>query len=350
MLESRKKIFENFKNDDMKKSCIDGETKIISKDIKVGDRIGSASVYGEVYKACHPLSCKYKIAIKMIPLSKKEISFLPSGNNKNAITLKKHIQSEKVLNNSLVFSELFFLKLTNFLVKKNINPHLPLVYKYFICDECKFSNKNLPSSSQCIIVANELAEGDLKNFLTVVKPSIKDLFTSYFQIFTAIYAIQKYFNIYHNDLHWGNVLYHKKTNNTNKTHIKYIINGKSFVVKNTDYLMVLWDFGLSIIPGKIDSKGKASGMEWYTDYEKTIEMLEVDSHQKKQSYARLGDFLKDILYSSESPEQFLSKLYDYIHEKGIKSENIAGVYNMDKKVKTNDEYIKKYLSKAHLTS
>lgn len=349
MIEKRTKIFEDFKDISIKKACIDKKTKIINNQIQVLNRFGTDSQYGEAYKACFPLSCKYKIALKIIPLSKKEIKLLPEKKNKTELI--KNTQNEEALNNSTVFSELFFLKLCNFLVRKNINPHLPLIYRYFICNDCNFLNKNISlESKECVLVANELADGDLKDFITTVKPSLKELLIAYFQIFTGIYTIHKYFNIYHTDLHWGNVLFHKNSKKKQYTRYNIILNGEPITVKNIGYLMVLWDFGLSFIPKKINSSTKKpdNSITWKTDYKRIISMLELDDEQTFIEYHLLGKKMDAILKNSDTPEKFLFDISIYINVEDVKKENIQQVFNMDKNVKTNDKYIKKYLSKEYL--
>jgi len=72
-------------------------------------------------------------------------------------------------------------------------------------------------------------------------------YNAYFQIFSAIYVLQKKMKMFHSDLHWGNVLV------TQSTHIgsdacgywKYIIDGVTYYVPNMGYVFKVWDFGLA---------------------------------------------------------------------------------------------------------
>lgn len=67
-------------------------------------------------------------------------------------------------------------------------------------------------------------------------------YNAYFQIFSALYVLQKKMKMFHNDLHWGNVLVvQNKTNG----YWRYIIDGVNYYVPNNGCVFKIWDFGMA---------------------------------------------------------------------------------------------------------
>ena len=314
------------KNNSSKNTCISKSKKTLNNYIKISNRIGTESRIASVYKACFPLDCKYSIAVKKVPLKKNDIKY------------QKNPESSQALNGSFVWRELYYLKLCNFLVKNNICPHLPLIYDYYLCNHCDFDNKKLlensPDVKDCALIVNELADGDLKFLLTKQSPhlSIDDIQIIYFQIYIAIYCINKYFKMHHQDLHWGNVLYHKIPKGG---YIKYIIQGEEILIPNIGFLVVLWDFEYTKIKGKIDPKVSNSDSVW-EDYRRVTSMLQRDSEQKNKEYEVLGNKLKKVLKLYDTPAKFILNLALFLN-KQYKNTNdkyeILDTFDTDKNVK-----------------
>lgn len=338
-IKSRNIIYKNITRHTKKsgsKLCISKQKKL-DKNIELLRRIGTESIYGEAFKGCYPKNCKIELAIKKIPIPQKDLKYKDKSDSKEA--LKK----------SIVWSELFFLKLTNLLVKEQVCPHLPLMYKYYICNNCSYENKNIQktipkeSLDNCIIVINELADGDLKNFLTKEKPKKSELYIAYYQIYIAIYCIYKYFRIEHQDLHWGNVLYHKIKPGG---YIKYIIDGTEILIPNIGYLFVLWDFGLAKISGKIEQPTTTSISTKYgelEDYIRVTTMLFLDDEQTNKEYDLIGRKLLTILKSIDNPKNMVLALgLSLQSKKTIKKDEIVQTFNTDKKIKIKDKTLKEY--------
>lgn len=72
-----------------------------------------------------------------------------------------------------------------------------------------------------------------------------------FQIVAGLYAMKKYYNMRHFDLHWGNVLIHKLPHTDGV--LKYHIDGVDYYVPTYGRLYVIWDFGRVIVPGKMQA-------------------------------------------------------------------------------------------------
>jgi len=99
--------------------------------------------------------------------------------------------------------------------------------------------------------------------------TVDEWYNAYFQIFSAVYVIQKKMKMFHNDLHWGNVLVtqinkNKKFDSINNSqsdsnehdnsgendergngYWKYVVDGVSYYIPNMGYIFKIWDFGLA---------------------------------------------------------------------------------------------------------
>ncbi|HEY9706043.1 MAG TPA: hypothetical protein V6C58_26645 [Allocoleopsis sp.] len=320
-----------------KRACIGKKGRL--SNIKVIDRIGRDSADAEVFKACLPLKCKWEVAIKKIPLTKKETIFLP-----NKTTTKK------ALINSTVWSELLFLKMCNILVKNEICPNLPFYYWHFICNKCVYTNPNIEKNlNNCVLVVNEKADGDFKTFITQENPSILSILTAYFQIFVGIYCIRKYFNVWHRDLHWGNILFHRIKDLGN---FEYVIKNKTYTIPNYGYVFVVWDFGRAMIPNKIEPKDLVNlylGETFpYTDFVRISTMLFIDQDQKNITYHKIGKYLVEIISGifnkTNTDIVLVEKMIDTLGKdisfliKNSKDKQIIQTFDTDKCIKLTKDY------------
>jgi hypothetical protein len=274
------------------------------KNIYVYGMIGTASINGEIRNSCvskrirtdNNIKCPLPIVVKKIPIDHIDISY------------KDHNTTKAALTNSAAWSELFFLKLMNKILENKISPHFLNTYDYTLCEKCSFSNKSVyrgrPGTTGCLVLFIEKATYDLKNFLETTK-TLKELLVCYMQIFLGLYAMKKYFNIMHHDLHYGNVLINIIPHKTG--HVKYLLKNREYKVPCIGYNMMIWDFGLSRIPGKIEP----------SDYEAVY---------KKEKDPR-EDFLRiTSMIRSSGGEDY--KEAKYIINKSIgKSNNISDIIN-----------------------
>lgn len=131
--------------------------------------------------------------------------------------------------------EVLSLTLTNQLVSQKICPHFVLNYYW----EYK---------SNTIRLYNEYATyGDFKTW-SKKQHSAEVWMNALFQIFVGIFAIKRYFNMIHTDLHTGNILVHRVQPGGYWT---YIIDNKRYYLPNLGYIFLLSDFGFSWIPKKM---------------------------------------------------------------------------------------------------
>jgi len=104
------------------------------KEILLSKQIGTKSKYGIIYLSKINIKYKtlYKFAIKLMSIQKY---------NKYEIPV---------------------LKKLSYLTLKNVNPHFPILYKLFQCNQ-RFEPLN---ADNYVIILSELADGDLKTFIS----------------------------------------------------------------------------------------------------------------------------------------------------------------------------------------
>ena len=231
------KVYKEYPNSILKSYRI-GNRIILKK------RIGSDSVFGIVY-----LSEFREKEKKMFTFASKVYEYV-----------------EKQAKMELEILE----KLTN-IVRKDICPHFPIFYGYVICenmnnfdkDSFKKSKEEDKSISQNILkfpmlikqkinskiitTFNELANGDLWNFLKLYKSNHLYIINALIQQLISIMFFNYHTGRLHNDTHPGNFLYHKIKAGG---YFHYKLFGKDYYLENMGILWVIWDYDLSITPNK----------------------------------------------------------------------------------------------------
>jgi hypothetical protein len=199
----------------------------LRKYIKIGKLIGTGD-WGNVYSACLPTdkNCRRKFAIKMSRITRDDFDD-PYTETSNA------------------WYEIWILKdILKPLVELNICPNLPLYIDTFLCDNCDFIFRKGDNKHPCVITVIELASSDLKNYLKFGSPSDDELFSSLFQIMSALHAIQMSGQILNNDIKSKNILvYDVKPGG----YWHYKIGKNDFYVPNYGKLFVLNDYGVSTL-------------------------------------------------------------------------------------------------------
>ena len=178
-------------------------------------RIGTKSAAGEVfvgYNSSNKLPTY--VAIKMMPI--KEVNY-----------------------NEIKCSKFFTTYVLN-----NISPHFPIMYGSKKCTSCNYDDKRR-YKGDCLILLNELAEGDLKMYLKSPHNSL-ELLCTIGQIIMTCLAIE-HAGLVHNDMHWGNYLYHNVPEYNGKYfHYRYFdVNYRkehNIYLKNYGTVFIGWDF------------------------------------------------------------------------------------------------------------
>lgn len=178
-------------------------------------RIGTRSAAGEVFVGYNSNSTlPTYVAIKMMPV--KEANY-----------------------NEIKCSKFFTTYVLN-----NISPHFPVMYGSKKCSSCNYDDKRR-YKGDCLLLLNELAEGDLKVYLKTPRNSY-ELLCTFGQIIMTCLGIE-HAGLVHNDMHWGNYLYHKVPEYNGKYfHYRYFDTNSriehNIYLKNNGYVFIGWDF------------------------------------------------------------------------------------------------------------
>jgi hypothetical protein len=300
------KLFKKFFNglDDKKKSVCIKENKVSDK-LVIDSSVTKKSQYADILLGKTSNKNTIGIALKKIPLSFYDITVIRNINNLSDIT-PRHIY----YGDSDPLTELFFLNITTKLLEKKITFNLPFVYDYFLCDECVFNNPKVikrigKAKSTCLYLVTEKANGDLEAFVSLPDTTEKDIYNAYLQIYIGIYALKKYYNIYHQDLHRSNVLYFKTKPGG---YWKYIIKNKDIYIPNYGTVFILWDFSYAVIPEKVYSPINNriyNNSETDPFFEDNLRILGIDPFFKKPVKN-----IQKLLENSDTHSQVIFKLYD----------------------------------------
>jgi hypothetical protein len=232
-------------------------------------RIGSPSINGEAYivKAAYR-GQELVMAMKKMP-----------GLAKNNRELKLYDYFTKV-------------------VLDGVNPHFPIIYKSTECNGCVYDNPDIGrKSKECLVCFNELANGDLESFITF-SPDITDsaLVSMWCQMAIAGFALEKK-KYAHNDLHWGNILYHNVPEYEG-AYMHYKIDNDNVYIRSSGHHWVMWDLGEVSTSTKNASlrtdMRRLSGIRYWTPRLTHEQMLLCDAIER---YAIFNTGYKELLYS-----------------------------------------------------
>ena len=183
------------------------------------DIVGKGS-YGNVFKSS--INCR-PFAVKITKLKPEAV---------------KHPYNTSV--NS--WHEVYFLKnIIRPLLQRKVCPNLPLLIDDFVCDDCRITIENENINSPCVITIVELANGDLKSYLSV-KRTDEEIYSALFQIMAALHTIQMNGQIMNFDVKKENILYYDVVSGG---YWKYRIHSRDYYVPNCGKLFILNDFGIS---------------------------------------------------------------------------------------------------------
>jgi len=314
------------------KLCV--RNKNLGDAIQMQKRFGSPSAFGEAWIG-FTFKNGFKVAVKKMPL----------GRNDQV----ESYTDEQLLSGDSAWSEMAAYMFCTLLVMAKICPNLPVLYKYFWCPKCKFVNKAIKGKKErpCLLVVNELADGDLKHYLEkkthIWNAPLVD--NCIFQVSAGLYALEKYYGMSHNDLHYGNVLVHEIAPGG---FWHYKIDGKNYYVPNLGYLFVLWDLGMAHIPGKIKGRPEFYTMDSLpipseTDIGRICAvMFDVLKGKKAKKYMGKTphNMLSDIMRSErrqQSVKEVIETHFDIYRGKKPNDNEIIDSFNMDVSKKTIKE-------------
>lgn len=182
--------------------------------------------------------------MKVVDLKKIRISKNISEKiyNSTANQIYKIFLSRDALNKPSLL-EILTLTMTNQLILQGISPHYTMNYYWDVNTDKKH-----------FFMYNEMMNsGDFSDWATK-RHSLEMWFNAFFQIFVGLYAMKKYFDLFHTDFHPGNILVQKVKPGG---FWKYIIDGKSYYVPNLGYVFLIHDFGYSWIENGMGTRWHA---------------------------------------------------------------------------------------------
>lgn len=330
------------------------KNKNLDRHFNVSNRIGTDSISGEIFNA-RVKKMNYQIAVKKTPIKSSKLKYFITPNRL------------KSLNNSFVLSELFFLKLCSLLSINKVSPNLPVIYGYYVCiNKCLYENKSIDIPyKNCLITLMEKEDGDFKDYVLSKKASRFEILCSYFQIFTGLYTLKKYFNMVHNDLHWGNILLRRKQ----RGYIEYIEGKKNYIVPDFGYYFIIADFGQTNIRNFINpveySNVFKKNNKKLVDYDRISTMLLLDKEQTCKEYDEISKYLLSVILNAKKEDkseiELMSKILDFLYffevieglknikdYEGYKLEKTLErkeTFNLDTEIKTKNKLINKILRK-----
>lgn len=291
--------------------------KRLGETLVIGEKFGTPSVNGEAWKAISlAFKDQYVIAIKKVPIE--------------SFDTDKSFTIQQLTSGISAWSEIAAHVFCNVLVMSRVTPNLPLLYKYTYCPTCKFVKRRGDRKMPCILLLNEMAEGDLWKFFKRKIWTDDMLKSCVFQITTALYALEKFYGISHNDLHPGNILVHEVSPGGIW---EYKIDDKVYQVPNLGFVFVVWDFGDIHIPGHIRGRGSFP-LHGKPDEETDIGRIcyiireQLRKHYKGFKSPMLNDIIKNE--KSYTLRKIIKTHLRYFLKRGNdENRNIIDKFNMD---------------------
>jgi hypothetical protein len=139
------------------------------------------------------------------------------------------------------------MKLTNQLVLQNICPHFVLNYNRDIKERRGACLDDYPYKQ---ILYNEFIDGISYDQWIRSEHTLEEWYNAYFQITISVYALQKFYNMTHLDMHSKNILVKKVKKGGFWT---YKIEDTTYYVPNLGYIFYINDFDQVWVPNKFKS-------------------------------------------------------------------------------------------------
>lgn len=191
---------------------------------------------GKVYKYCKKKKCaNSEIAVKKMYLDYKEGKYTEDMYNAKALRYG-------------IYIELASNQLINELILQRVSPNFILHYTHNFQERDSVCSETYPYKSYFYneFINNAESYTEWASHTN----SMHLWYNALFQITSAIYVLQKYFNMTHLDLHSENILVRKISKGGYWT---YKINDKEYKVPNLGYQFYISDFGHAWIPNNFKS-------------------------------------------------------------------------------------------------
>jgi hypothetical protein len=172
-------------------------------------------------------------------------------------------------------------------------PNFPLVSRYEICDVCKISKtynqkdwRSEVVANNCIVLFSELADGDLQGIVEVLKTDEDSIASMVSQVLMALLVLEQE-GIVHNDLHFGNLLYHDQD-----VDLTYL--DDQITIPSKGRVWTLWDFGMMVKNGEDDpgNRGYMPINTFETDWKMTFLPKLVEKFGRSPFVQRVNEITK----------------------------------------------------------
>ena len=264
-----------------------------SKDMFTKGKILGRGGIGKMIEMCQGKKC---MAVKKIYINWELSDYFNDQYSSNALVNDVYIE---LLSNDLLTQ----------IVLQGVSPHFAMNYAW--------DYKERPRSSVCsetfpytMYHYNELIDNS-ETFTKWTKDnhSLKEWYNAYFQITSAIYVLQHYFNMTHIDLHSENVLVQKVKKSG---YWNYKIDNVNYKVPNLGYRFFIIDLGRAFVPKQFQS--------WYTKQQ---------YHNKRitKSFDIMMLFESTLNFST-SPKEFKSEIRKLIKDLDEKEHFASIIYDM----------------------
>lgn len=332
-----------------KVECVDRATRSVGEFIYMLSMIGSASVNGEAWRACVTTRPDVITTGKMCEASSDKehiviaLKKMPIRTPiKNGRTLRTMIAPAAPLRPGApvsarytrgafeheVWVEMFCLDVARLMIEQKICPNVPLLYGFSYCENgCEYQNKELKGdSTSCLLVANELARGDIKTWLTAVKSrSELEWKCVIWDHLNEMTAMQEVIGIVHYDKHQGNTLFHGAPANVNGTFNgtykrQKLLPDESYDRPVIDHTHTGWDYQFAYRKKLLDSlawreyhedKKEHGRSIWTRDYKQLLDPYQIAiTLGAKLANNASDDAVTKALIKHKVPESIVDILFD----------------------------------------
>lgn len=209
------------------------ESSSITTFFNLKKRIGGKSRFAETHQA----------SIRNLPDTDVALKVMPVTSDPSDTRIDWSVKE--------VVKEIRILDALCSLVERHISQNVPLTFDTLVCFNCRYANpslRNKDAPTSCVVIPNELADGDLLHWMTS-QHSPDEWKSCIFQVISGLSAAQEHLGIIHADLHDGNMLF-TNVSPGGYWHYRFVVDGRSsetydYYVPNAGQLWKLWDFGQS---------------------------------------------------------------------------------------------------------
>jgi len=242
--------------------------KTIGQIFLILSRIGSVSKWGNVYLVC----------INNRGYCKRRIPFALKIQNPKSLKTKRC----KPLNTSDLGTELFFLRVSNYLVSWELCVHFPLTPQMFVVPGKKIQtardHKYIVENRNCDLVGiiSEWADGgDIREW-TKNGITFENGIQLITQVLMSLYTLNYIIGYHHNDIHEGNVLINTMAQpRTFLYNVYYGTRPVHIRIHNCTFLSRLWDFSYAnvIHIHKLPGFRNQKNLIWKSDPDQFLKVI-----------------------------------------------------------------------------